>query len=117
MNTKLPSLEEMHTVLIQLRHDPKTKKHFPRKVWDTIIDLTKVHAFDEVCQQLPISPGLLKRKIRQQSRSDEPKFQEISLSSTPCNTVFIEISARSGMTAKIQGPISCLNYLQQFFGE
>lgn len=114
MSIKLGSLEEIHSTLTRLRQDPKTKKRFPSEIWDAIIHLTETHSFDQVCQTLQIHPAHLKRKIRERITPFE--FQEISLQTAASDTIVIELSSTKGIKAKIHGPLSCLNYLHQFFG-
>jgi hypothetical protein len=118
MNTTLLSIEEIRSTLTRLRENPNTRRNFPRELWDSIIQLTKIHSIEEVCSQLKINPLYLKRKI-DQLKEKTLEFREISIQSplTTSESVSIELSATSGLKAKIQGPISCLNYLQKLFGE
>jgi hypothetical protein len=104
-------IEEVRTTLELLRKNPRTKKRFPSETWDTIIQLTKIHSHEEICQRLQIAPGLLKRKIQQRTASME--FHEISLNNISAEIVTIELISKNGIQAKIQGPLSCLNCLQQ----
>lgn len=104
-------IEEVRTRLVLLRQNPKTKKRFPSETWDAIIQLTKTHSHEEICQRLQIAPDLLKRKIGQRQASME--FHEISLNNISAETVTIELISKNGIQVKIQGPLSCLNCLQQ----
>ena len=104
-------IEEVRTTLVLLRQNPATKKRFPSETWDAIIQLTKTHSHKEICRRLQIAPGLLKRKIGQRKASME--FHEISFNSISPEAVIIELSSKNGIQAKIQGPLSCLNCLQQ----
>jgi len=104
-------IEEIRKTLVLLRQNPSTKKKFPSEIWDAIIQLTKTHSHEEICRQLEIAPSLLKRKIGQRTTSIE--FHEISLNNISQEAVTIELISRNGIQAKIQGPLSCLNYLQQ----
>jgi hypothetical protein len=105
------SIEEIRKTLVLLRQNPTTKKRFPSETWDAIIQLTKTHSHEEICRQLQIAPGLLKRKIQQRTASIE--FHEISLNNISTEAVTIELISKNGIQAKIQGPLSCLNCLQQ----
>ena len=104
-------IEEVRTTLVLLRQNPTTKKRFPSETWDAIIQLTKTYSHEEVCQRLELSPGLLKRKIRQ--RTAPMEFHEISLKNVSSETVTIELISQNGIQAKIQGSLSCLNCLKQ----
>jgi len=108
-------IEAVHAILVRLRQNPTTKKKFPSETWDAIIQLTKTHSYKEVCRRLQIHSSLLKSKIRQSTVSME--FREISLQNIPTESVIIELISKNGMKAKIQGPLSCLNCLQQLLGE
>ncbi len=104
-------IEEVRKTLVLLRQNPTTRKRFPSETWDAIIQLTKTYSHEEICQRLPLAPGLLKRKIGQ--RTAPMKFHEISLNNISSETVTIELMSKNGIQAKIQGPLSCLNCLQQ----
>jgi len=108
-------IEEIHAALVGLRQNPATKKKFPSETWDAIIQLTKTHSHKEICRRLQLNPSLLKRKIRQGAPAVE--FREIFLQNTTPDAVVIELISKKGMKAKIYGPLSCLNCLQQLFGE
>lgn len=108
------SIEDIYTALVRLRQIPATKKRFPTEIWDAIVQLTQTHSHKELCQRLRLAPGLLKRKVQQRVTSME--FQEISLCNVPTETITIELIAKNGMRAKIQGPLSCMNCLQQLLG-
>ena len=107
-------IEEIRATLTRLRQNPATKKRFPSETWDAIIQLTKTYSHQEVCQQLQLNLCLLKRKIKQRVASTE--FREIPLINISLETVIIELITKNGMQAKIQGPLSCLNCLQQILG-
>lgn len=107
-------IEEIHAALVRLRQNPTTKKKFPSETWDAIIQLTKTHSHKEICRRLQLNPSLLKRKIRQSA--PVMGFREISFQNIPSDTVVIELISKKGMKAKIQGPLSCLNCLQQLLG-
>lgn len=108
------SIEDICATLTHLRQNPATKKSFPLETWDAIIQLTKTYSPKEVCQRLQLNPCLLKRKIKQRMASME--FREIPLTNVSSESVVIELISKSGLQAKIQGPLSCLNYLQQLLG-
>lgn len=108
------SIEDICAALVSLRQNPSTKKRFPREIWDAIVRLTKTHSQMELCQKLQLDPCLLKRRVKQRIASME--FHEISIQNIPQETVIIELIAKNGMQAKIQGPLSCLNCLQQILG-
>jgi hypothetical protein len=107
-------IEVIRATLTHLRQNPATKKRFPSKTWDAIIQLTKTYSPKEVCQRLQLNPCLLKRKIKQRMASTE--FREIPLTNISLETVIIELISKNGLQAKIQGPLSCLNCLQQLLG-
>ncbi len=109
------SLEEIQSTLSRLRQDPNTKNKFPRQLWNSIIHLTKTRSSEEVCRLLHIQPAYLKHKM-QQRQETSLEFHEISIKSAPEETVMIELYEKSSLRAKIQGPVTCLNYLQQLFG-
>ena len=104
-------IEEVRKTLVLLRQNPTTKKRFPSETWDAIIQLTKTHSHEEICRRLQLAPALLKRKIGQRTASMD--FHEISLNNISAETVTIELISKNGIQAKIQGPLSCLNCLQQ----
>lgn len=108
------SIEDIYSALVCLRQNPSTKKRFPREIWDAIVRLTKIHSHKELCQRLQLDPGLLKRRTEQ--RVAPMEFHEIPIQNIPHETVIIELIAKNGMQAKIQGPLSCLNCLQQLLG-
>ena len=117
MEIKCPPIDEVRSKLDRLREDPTTQRKFPQELWDSVIQLTKIYSFEEVCRRLRINPIYLKRKIGQ---SDEPalKFCEITLPTAQVafDTVTIELRSPDGLQAKIQGPVSCLNYFSQILG-
>lgn len=104
-------IEEIRLTLVHLRQNPTTKKKFPSETWDAIIQLTKNYSHEEVCQRLQLNPCLLRRKIRQRTTSME--FHEIPLKNIPQEAITIELISKNGIRAKIQGPLLCLNCLQQ----
>ena len=104
-------IEEVRKTLVLLRQNPATKKKFPSETWDAIIQLTKTYSHEEICQRLQLAPNLLKRKIRQ--RTTPMEFHEISLNNISPEIVTIELISKNGIQAKIQSPLSCLNYIQQ----
>jgi hypothetical protein len=116
MEAKFIPIEEIRATLDRLRQDPNTQRKFPREIWISIIQLTKIYSIEDVCCRLQINPIYLKRKIHQ---FKEPAFQfrEIVMPvAQSADMVTIELSSSDGLQAKIQGPFSCLNYLSQLFG-
>lgn len=115
--TTLTQIEEIQSTLTQLRQDPKTKRRFPQELWNTIIQLTKIYPLEELCRQLHLNPIYLKDKIRE-SKGQALEFREILMpvSQPVSETVTIELSTSSGLKAKIQGPIGCINNLYKLFG-
>lgn len=121
MQDQPKTLEEIHTTLKILRGNPSFRNRFPKQLWDTIIELTKVIPFQEVCRQLKIQPAYLKRKIQQSQNipSNTVDFHEISYGiqdSHLADAVVIELISDSGLRARIQGPSTCLNCLSSLFG-
>ncbi len=116
MKAKFISIEEIRSILDRVRKDPNTQRKFPRELWTSIIELTKIYPFEEVCRQLQINPIYLKRKIHQ-SKEQLLEFREIVMPvvQSVSNTVTIELRSADGLQAKIQGPFSCLNYLSKLF--
>jgi transposase-like protein len=117
MNPQSDTIEEIHATLTRLRKDVTGRRKFPKELWNSIISLTKIYSVAEVCRRLEINPAYLKRKIHQLQESPSLDFQEISIQSPNSDTVLIELDSNSGLRAKIQGPVSCLCYLQSFFGK
>jgi hypothetical protein len=115
---KSQQIDEIRSMLDQLRQDPKTKRKFPQNLWKSIIRLTKIYSIEDLCQKLNINPAHLKRKMRRTSEG-APEFREVSLCTLfpSDNLVKIEIRSKTGLSAAIQGPISCLNCLYHLFGE
>lgn len=117
MNAKFTTIEEIRSILDRLRQDPKTQRNFPKELWTSIIQLTKIYPLKEVCLRLQINPIYLKNKIHP---SKEPafEFREIVMpaAQSASDTVTIELRSVDGLQAKIQGPLSCLNYLNKLFG-
>jgi hypothetical protein len=112
MCPKIDALEKIYTALSVLRKESKTHR-YPKELWEEIILLTNTHSVETICKHLKINPSYLKRKLRQ-LQAPPLDFQEISAPLSAC--VLIEISTPSGLTAKIQGPISCLSYLNALLG-
>jgi hypothetical protein len=117
METKFTSIEEIQSALDQLRQDPNTQRKFPQELWASIIQQTKIFPLEQVCRQLQINPTYLKQKIRQ-SKEQILEFREISIQIPPSSSdmVTIELNSSIGMTARIQGLISCLSCLCKLFG-
>lgn len=117
MDTKFIPIEKIQSTLYRLRQDPKTRRNFPRELWNSIIQQTKIYPVKEVCRRLQINPTYLKRKIHQ-SKQPAFEFREIIMpvAQSVSDTVTIELRSTDGLQAKIQGPGSCLNYLSQLFG-
>ena len=116
MTNQFISIEEIHSTLAQVRQDPNTKRKFPQELWDSIIHLTKTHSAAEICRLFNIHPSHLKRKMHH-LQEQAIEFHEISIKTPPLSyeTVTIELSTASGLQAKIQGPLSCLNCLYKLF--
>ena|SRR5271155_1589274 len=118
MNSKIDTLEEIQATLEKLRSNSSSRRKFPKEVWDSIIRLAKLHSTKEVCEYLHINPVYLKRKIPSSKNMQALDFQEIPYNSKNiCSDVVIELLSTSGLKAKIQGPQSCLNFLQSLFKE
>ena len=117
MKSQSDSLEEIHASLTSLRQEVTGRRKFPKELWNSIIRLTKIYPVAEICRRLELSPAYLKRKINQSQQSPFLDFQEISIQSQHSDAVVIELESNSGLRAKIQGPVSCLGYLQSFFGK
>jgi hypothetical protein len=116
MSEQLKTLEEIHAALKILRGKPGSRRRFPKQIWDSILELAKIHPHQEICQQLEIHPGYLKRKIQKsQSSSKSLDFQEVFCEPRG-EAVVIELTSKSGLKAKIQGSSSCLSYLSSLFG-
>ena len=111
------SLEQVHAVLMRVRQDPKTRRRYPKSLWDSIIHLTFTHPLKEVCQYLHINTTCLKRKIRESQESTDLDFVEFTQpsQSSSADIVVIELASESGLRAKIQGPLSCLNCIHMLF--
>lgn len=116
MDAKFIPIEEVRSVLDRLRQDPNTQRKFPRELWTLIIQQTKIYPVEEVCRRLKINPIYLKRKIHQ-SKESALEFREIVIPAvqSASDTVTIELRSADGLQAKIQGPFSCLSYLNQLF--
>jgi hypothetical protein len=108
MNPSIDSFDEVKRMLNQVRQQTKTKQKFPQEIWDRIISLVNSHSIQEVSSRLNISQSYLRHKIR----SNAPiEFKEISFPQICSDFISIEISSNRGITAKINGPASCLGYL------
>ena len=116
MEAKFIPIEEIRSTLDRLRQDPNTQRRFPRELWTSIIQLTTIYPVEEVCRQLQINPIYLKRKIHQ-SKEPALEFREIVMpaAQSTSDTVTIELRSADGLQAKIQGPLSCLDYLSKLF--
>jgi hypothetical protein len=117
MNFQNSSLEEIFSILKGLRQEAGTRRKFPIALWEAIIRFSETRSLDEVCDYLQINPVYLKRKILQLRKSSTIDFHEIATQDMLPTTVIIELQSNSGLKARIQGPISCLNCLNQLFGE
>ena len=119
MNTQIDVFEEIQATLTQLRQDPMTRRRFPKELWESIISLTQVYPIAKVCNRLNINPVYLKRKMHQSQKPIQLDFQEISqhIKEVCPDTIVIELSSDSGLKARVQGPLSCLNCLQSLFKE
>jgi hypothetical protein len=115
MDAQPITIDEVRYTLDQLRKDPKTKRRFPRKLWDSIIQLTKTNPLGDICRQLAIHPGYLKHKIKQ-SKSNEFEFRELTFPAhLSTNEITIELSSHIGLKAVVRGPISSLDCLYTLF--
>ena len=76
MDAKFIPIEEIQSTLDRLRQDPKTRRKFPRELWTSIIQQTKIYPVEEVCRRLQINPTYLKCKIHQ-SKQPALEFREI----------------------------------------
>ncbi|MGA8163967.1 MAG: hypothetical protein WB791_02955 [Waddliaceae bacterium] len=113
MNDPENTLEEILEILTLFRSQNETKRKFPKDTWDSIIRLTQVLPLNKVCTRLKINPSYLKQKIRQSTETLD--FQELPIQNSCFDTVLIELSTKSELKAKIQGPSSCLNFLLPLF--
>ena len=116
--TSLTPIEEIRSTLTQLRQDPKTQRKFPRELWDSIVQLAKTHPIEELSRQLQINSVYLKKKLRA-PKEQALEFREISMPpgiQLVSDAVTIELSMPSGLKAKIQGPVACMNNLFKLFG-
>lgn len=117
MNFQNSSLEEIFSILKGLRQEAETRRKFPIALWEAIIRFTETHPLNEICQYLQISPIYLKRKMLQMRKPSTLDFYEVAVQDMLPTTVIIELHSNSGLKARIQGPISCLNCLNQLFRE
>lgn len=115
MKPQNSSLEEIHSTLIKLRQDHATRKNFPKELWVSIIRLAETYSIKEICQRLEIHPAYLKSKISSAKKTAVIDFQEISIQNIHTDHVVIELYSNFGLSAKIQGSLSCLSCLQQLF--
>lgn len=119
MRNQPKTLEEIHAALKILRERPGSRRRFPKQLWDSILELAKIYPHKEICRQLEIHSVYLKRKIQKSHNS--PKgldFQEVFCEPSGghlVDAVVIELTSKSGLKAKIQGPSSCLSYLSSLF--
>lgn len=119
MNHQAQTLEEISAILIQLRSDPRSRRNFPKELWNSIIQLTQVHSVKDVCRHLNLNPVYLKEKMRllNACQPQQLDFQEVlpSIHGVHSNMVTIELFSNSGLKAKIQAPASCLHFLVSLF--
>lgn len=114
MNPTTKTLEQVHAELIQVRLDPSKRKKFPEELWNSIVQLTERHSEKDICAHLAISRALLSKKIARKNHS-KLEFREIHLQDHFSSPVTIELSSPMGVSAKIQGPPSCLQLLLTLF--
>ena len=114
MSSSEESFRELQAILIALRECPKTRRKFPKEVWNSVARLTESFSMEEVAQKLQLNPTYLKRKMMKFS-PPSLDFQEIT-AKNPFDTVTIVLESSRGLKASIQGPIACLNSLQSLFG-
>jgi len=115
MNSKVLSLDDLRSILTRLRQDPKTRRKFPKDLWESIIRLTETHPIEEICQYLKINPSYLKNKIRKYHEPTSPEFHEISMQDSYSGIIVIELNSNCGLSARIQGPLACLSCLNSLF--
>src|SRR3989338_8572888 len=117
MESKFTSIEEIRSTLDRLRQDPNTKRRFPQELWNAIIQQTKNCPIEEVCSRLQINPIYLQRKIHR-VEDQVLEFREIQVQAPlqSSDIVTIELDSSTGLKAKIQGPLSCLDCLRNLFG-
>lgn len=120
MSDQPKTLEEIRVALKTLRERPGSRRRFPKQLWDSIFELVRIHPHHEICRHLEIHPAYLKRKIQKsQSYPKSLDFQEVfcePLGGQLIDAVVIELTSKSGLKAKIQGPASCLSHLSSLFG-
>jgi hypothetical protein len=109
------SFDEVRSTLACLRLGRNTKRRFPREVWHSIFQLTKIHSFETVCHELQIHPVYLKRKMAQLQEEPALAFQEVCFPQRPFDSIVIELNSNSGVRAKVHGPVVCLEYLYKLF--
>lgn len=114
MNSSTKTLDQVRVELVQARLDHSKRKKFPKELWDSIVQLTESHTIKEICKHLSISQALLRKKITKKDNS-QPEFREIYLQDHFTNPITIELSSPTGVSAKIQGPLSCLQLLLPLF--
>lgn len=107
------SIEEVRSLIEELHQGDKTRRRFPKEVWESIIQLTQTQSVEEVCKYLPIQPAYLRRKISQ-LRTEPLEFREVTPQHPP-GEVVIELQGY-GVSAKILGPMGCLDYLCRLMG-
>ncbi len=106
MKQPVKTLEEIAATLETLRRTPATRRRFPKGFWESVIHLTESRSLKEICESLHLDPALVKRKIAAK-RID---FCEVSFSPPPSSSVTIELNC-DRFSAKIHGPISCIDRL------
>lgn len=120
MSDQPKTLEEIRAALKTLRERPRSRRRFPKQLWDSIFELTKIYSQQEICHQLEIHPVYLKRKIQKSQNSQKRlDFQEVFCDPRGghlIDAVVIELTSKSGLKARIQGSSSCLSYLSSLFG-
>lgn len=109
------TIEEIRSTLGQLRQNPLTLRKFPKQLWNSIIELTKIHPLRDVCSQLDIDPMYLKRKISQ-TKETTLEFHQITLPQNSNSPITIEISSPDGLRATVHGSMSCTEILYKLFG-
>ena len=109
MSSSSDTLKCISANLNALRQDPKTRRKFPQKFWDSLFQLAKTLPLNEICQQLDLNPVYVKNKMSQYQQ-ENLDFFECAFSDALTATVIIELSVGE-LRAKIQGPVSCIDRL------
>ena len=118
MNPQLETFDEILNALAEVRKNIQTRQKFPIELWDAIIRLAQTHPIEEISSRLNISIAYLRRKIRQSKGSSSSiNFQEVShyIPGICQDAISIELTSDFGLTARIQGPSSCLSFLGTLF--